>query len=293
MPFPVPPIVVALGLALAVAGIVALLASPRGGRFRALPGWAGFWCFLAPLLVVLSRADRWVSLVLLGVLMFVALREYFFLAPLRQRDRWAILAAYLSVPLALWPPVRGSWTLFLVVVPLAVFAFVPALLTIGGSPQKGTFESAGRLLLGTIAFVFCAAHLGLAAGTFRHGEIEIFGVLALASELPQRLAGRIRPGEDLLRPVVGVAAGFGLATVIGALLGSLAGTTAVVGAIGGMLVAAGATAGGLLAEAVAQDLDLGASVSRLGRGAFLDRAFPAVYAAPAFFHWLLFAQAAR
>ena len=292
MGLPVPPITLALALTLLAVTPVSFVAARRGGRFRGLPGWVGFWGFFAPLLVLLSRAHRSISVPLLGALMFAALREYFFLAPLRPRDRWAILLTYVSIPLALYPAFQSSGNWFLVVVPVVLLVFLPVLLAVG-SPQAGLLESAGRLLVGGIAFVFCAAYLGLMVRGFRHGEIELFGVLVLAAEVPQRLAGRVKSGEVLARPLFGVLAGAGLAAALGAFLGPLGGISSRQGAVAGLLLAAGTAAGALLADAVAQDLNLGASTSRVGRGAFLDRTFPVVYAAPAFFHYVTYSMASQ
>jgi predicted CDP-diglyceride synthetase/phosphatidate cytidylyltransferase len=118
------------------------------------------------------------------------------------------------------------------------------------------------------------------------GRVELFGILVLAAELPQRLAGRIRPGEALVRPLGGLLAGAGLAAAAGFFAGPLCGVAQKHAALVGILLAAGTAAGALVAEAMAQDLELGAPAARLGRGAFLDRAFPAVYAAPVFVHFL-------
>lgn len=289
---PVPPITLALALALLIVAPVSLATGRRGGRFRGLPRWVGFWGFFAPLLVVLSRAQRIVSIPLLGILMFVALREYFFLAPLRPRDRWAILAAYLTVPLALYPSFDGSFSFFLALVPLALMLVLPVLLTLE-LPQAGLYESIGRLLVGTVAFVYCAAHLGLVAENFDHGEIELFGILVLCSELPRRLVGRGRAEEGLLRPFFGVIAGVLLSSVLGAVLGRLGGLSTRQGAIGGIVVAIGAGAGAFLAEGIAQDLNRSASASRIGRAALLDQTFPALFAAPGFFHYLMYLMAFR
>jgi len=285
---PVPRITLALAIAMLAVALVSFAAAPKGGRYRGLPGWVGFWAFFAPLLVLLARARPFVSLPLLGVLMFVALREYFFLAPLRPRDRWVILAAYLSIPLALWAAYHGSRVLFLAGVPMVLFVLIPVLLAVA-HPQAGLFESAGRVLVGSIAFVFCTAHLGLMVNGFDHGEIELFGILVLASELPQRLAGRIRLGVELARPALGSAASAALASGLGAALGPLGDLTRQQGALAGLAVSLGTTAGALLAEGMAQELSLGGATSRFGRGAFLDRTFPAVYAAPAFFHYVAIA----
>ena len=79
------------------------IAGRRGGQFRGLPGWGGSWILFGSALVCLSRFDRWVSFPLLAAMMFAAARSYFSVAPVRARDRYAILASYVSIPLALWP----------------------------------------------------------------------------------------------------------------------------------------------------------------------------------------------
>lgn len=285
MGFSIPPITLALAAALLVAAPISFLAARRGGRFRGLPGWMGFWAFFAPLLVFLSRANRLISFPLLAVLMFAALKEYFFLAPLRPRDRWAILLAYLSIPCALYLAFVGPQFLFLTGVPMGFLLFLPALLALG-SRQAGLLESIGRLLLGVAVFVFCTAHLGLLGPRFYAGALELFGVLVLSAELPQRLAGRTRLGENIGRPLIGMLSGIGLAAGMGAALGPLAGLGRTQGSVAGVLVAAGVSAGALVADAVAQDLALGTLAARVGRGAFLDRTMPAVYSAPLYFHYL-------
>ena len=282
---PVPVSTVILGLVLIAAALVSFGFAPRGGRFRGLPGWTGFWAVMAPLLVLLARAPRNVALAVLGALMFIALREYFFVVPLRARDRWAIMAAYLCIPLTLWPELGGSWQLFLTLVPVGLFLLLPVLLAVRSS-GAGWFESLGRVLAGITAFVFAAAHLGLMVEGFERGQIELFGILVLAAELPQRLAGRVRPDDPLVRPVIGLFGGVVVALLAGFFAGPACGVPAKVAAAAGALLAVGTAAGALVADAVAQDLSLGAPSARLGRGAFLDRAFPAVYAAPVYVHFL-------
>lgn len=273
-----------LASALLTAAVVALAVARRGGRFRGFPGWSGFQAFFVPLVVLLARGDRRVSLTVLGLCMFVGLREFFFLAPLRPRDRWALLLAYLSIPVVLWPQLHGSASLFLVGAPLVLFLCLPALLAVG-APQGGTLEATGRLFTGLLAFVYCAGHLGLMAGADRGGAIQLFALLVLVAELPQRLAGRVRTGESMLRAWAGIAIGAALAAWSGALAAPMTGLPARRGALLGLLVAAGTAAGAFVAEASAQELSLGAPAARVGRGALLDRTMPALLAAPLFFHF--------
>jgi predicted CDP-diglyceride synthetase/phosphatidate cytidylyltransferase len=118
------------------------------------------------------------------------------------------------------------------------------------------------------------------------GSLELFGVTALLADLPQRLTGRIRPGDERVRPFVGVVASVAIASAVGALLAPLAATAPLHGGVAGALVALAMAGGSLVSDAVAQDLLRTQSDAMLGRAAFLDRTLPAIYAAPIFYHYL-------
>jgi predicted CDP-diglyceride synthetase/phosphatidate cytidylyltransferase len=281
----IPAIDLALAGALAAAALVALSTRHRGGRFRGLAGWVGTWCVLAGILVALSRIPAQVSLVLLGLLMFAGIRTYFFVAPMRPRDRYAILAAYAGIPFALYPGYTGSAETFLATVPVVSFLLFPVLLSTG-EMQEGMLDSLGRLFLGVLLFVYCAAHLGLLVRWEQRGALELFGILALAVELPQRLAGRIGRGTPWPRALAGLGAGVVLAPVLGFLCGPWCGIGEEDAARAGAIVAAGVALGTLVTGAVLKDLSLGPPGSSVGRGAFLDRVIPPIYAAPFFFHYL-------
>jgi predicted CDP-diglyceride synthetase/phosphatidate cytidylyltransferase len=275
----------ALGASVAIAGLAALWTRRRGGRFRGLPGWAGFWVVFALLLVCLSRATPWVSFPLLAALMFAALRAYFFLAPIRPADRRAVIAAYVAIPLVLYPIVVGAAATFLVVVPVSLFLLMPLLIALG-PPGEGLLDAIGRTLLAVLLFIFCTAHLGLLVREAA-GLVELFGVLVIWAELAQRLIGRFRPRESRLRPLIGLLVSGVLAHGLGFWLGPQCGVSGATGGRAGLLVALAVAAGAVVNEAVARDLDLSSSTFRLGRGALLDRTIPAVYAAPVFYHYLI------
>lgn len=277
----IPPIILALTLALLIVTPLAFLTGRRGGRFRSLPGWVGSWVLFAGLLVALGRVDRAFSFPLLGLLMFMGLRQYFFLTPLRPQDRWAILASYASIPFSLWPVFRGNYDAFLLVVAALLFLLLLFLISLA-SQQHGFFDSTGRVLVGALVFVLCAGHLGVMAGAPR-GWLELFGILALMGDLPQRLAGRLRATGEPGRTIWGVASGAATAAMLGALLGPLVGIRAGRGAVAGVIVAIAVGAGARVADAVAEDLTLSAAVPIVGRRAFLDRTIPALFAAPFFY----------
>ena len=281
----IPQIDIALGVALLISAVAALFTSHRGGRFRGLLGWVGIWVVYAVVLVALSRAHPWFSLSLLALLMFASLRSFFYLVPLRPKDRGAIGVAYLAIPIALYPGLTGSIDTFLATVPILLFLLFPAMLALG-SAQTGFLDSVGRVLLGVLTFVFCPAHLALLVHWEQAGLLELYGVLVLAAELPQRLvAGRSAQGPGWLRPSLGLLFSIVVTAAAGYWLGPLCALEAEDGARAGLFVALAVAMGRLVAEAVTRDIGQGATANRL-RAALLDRAFPAVYAAPVFFHYL-------
>jgi len=282
----VPDIVLILGAGVVFAALVAGVFGRRGGRFRALPGWALFWAGFAAVLVVLSRGPRWLAFVVLALLMLGSLRAYFFVAPVRAKDRWAILAAYAAVPLALWPAVFGPTERFLALVPFGLLLVLPALLS-AGSVHEGLLDATGRVLIGALCFVYCTAHLGLLIHE-PTGRLELFGCLALTVELVQRVVGRPRPGSGTAAPLSGFLVGALLAIAAGWWLSSMAALRPKSGAILGLLVAMAVTAGSWVMEAIASEFKLAPGSARFGRGAFLDRMVSAVYAAPVFYHALPF-----
>jgi phosphatidate cytidylyltransferase len=280
----IPKLVVILAATLALLAPFALLAGRRGGRYRAFPGWIAAWAQFAILIVVLEHLPQKISFPLLGLVMFAALRQYFTLTPLRPQDRWAIVVAFVSIPLALWPTWAGSFGLLSAATVIGLFLLIPVLLSIAPR-QPGLLDALGRVLLGVLVFVFCAAHFGLMT-RLPEGSLELFGITALLADLPQRLTGRLRPGGERVRPFLGVMASVAVAAVVGAALAPLATTASLHGGVAGSLVALAMAGGSLVSDAVGQDLLRTQSDALLGRAAFLDRTLPAIYAAPIFYHYL-------
>lgn len=273
-----------LALAVVVCAALALPLARRGGRFRALPGWVAFCVGFAVLLVALTRIPMAAGLSLLGVVMFGALREYFFVAPVRPRDRHAILVCYLTIPAVLVPVYFDAYGAFLAGILLSLLLVQPTALSLG-APTPGLLDALGRVLLGLLVFVFCAAHLGWMA-RWGSGRLELFGVLVLVSELPQRLLGRLRAGEPKAGPMMGWLLSAALSCGVAAWLAPGLGIGSRHGVALGLLVMASVTAGRAVTEAVSQDLSMAPASARVGRGALLDRTMPAVYAAPLFFHYV-------
>lgn len=289
MDLPVPDSIVLLAAAVAVVGIISLAVRGRGGRFRTLPMWSGFWIGFGLLLMILSLAPRWASMPLLAAVMFASLRTYFFVAPMRLKDRYLVLLAYAAIPLTLWPVYLGRVELFFDVVPVTLFLVFPAILSVG-SDHSGLLDSMGRGMLGVLFFLYCGAYLGLMAHR-PEGTLPLFGILVLAAELPQRMAGGRLPGRLAGKLILGVLA----AGTVGYLLARYAGAGDWVGlnanevALGAAFISLAVTGAHLVTNGIAADLEMNAASTLMGRGVFLGRIAPAVYAAPFFYYFLILA----
>ncbi|MDH3627764.1 MAG: hypothetical protein OEV00_05320 [Acidobacteriota bacterium] len=281
----IPGMVLALAAAVTVCGTAAWAIGRRGGRYRGLPGWGGFWVLFSLLLVGLSRGPALLSFAVLAIVMFVSLRAYFFVAPVRPRDRYAILASYLAIPTVIWPAFRGYDETVLATLPILLFLCVPVFLSIG-TTRDGLLDSMGRTIFGLLIFLFCMAHLGLLAHWPRPGILELYGILVILSEFVQRLAGRRRSEVGWTRIWAGIIISAVLAVIVGHILGPQCGLVEEDGGRAGFLVAIAVALGGAVSQAVWRDLALKNDASPVGRGAFLNRIVPAAYAAPVYFHYL-------
>jgi predicted CDP-diglyceride synthetase/phosphatidate cytidylyltransferase len=170
-------------------------------------------------------------------------------------------------------------------VPVTLFLVVPVFLSIGPS-ERGLLDAMGRTLLGVLFFVFCIAHLGLLADEPQPGLPQLFAILVIAAELPQRLLWRSHAERGWIKMMAGMLIGAVFAVALGFWLGPQCGLVEEDAGRAGLLVAIAVTLGAQVSDAVRHDLALSASSSSLGRGAFLTRSVPAVYAAPVFFHYL-------
>jgi len=279
-----PVMVLMLGFGIVVAGVLAFVARGRGGKFRGLPVWAGYWALSGVLLVALSRGPRWVSFPLLAILMFAALRTFYIIAPVRPKDRFAILAAYLSIPFVLYPPYVNAQMTFLIYVPLGIFLILPVLMT-SGTDHSGLLDSAGRLISGAVFFLFFTAHLGLLAHD-PAGRLELLGLLVLSVELPRRLAAGLGGGPGWLTGAIGLGIGAVLAMAVGGLLAPPARLAPGQGVAAAIAVTAAVAAGARVVSALAAELGMNQPTALIGRGAFLDQSAPGLFAAPVYYHLL-------
>lgn len=101
-----------------------------------------------------------ISIWILALLCFVALREYFTLVDIRLQDRWGILGAYLSIPFMIIFIQLDAYGIFIISIPIYAFLVIPFLITLGGKEIEGTLFSIGVIDFGIFLLVYCIGHIG-------------------------------------------------------------------------------------------------------------------------------------
>jgi phosphatidate cytidylyltransferase len=241
------------------------------------------------------------SLVLFGLLSFLALREYVTLVPTRRADHHTLFwTFFLFTPLQYY--LLGiKWTGFFIVIPVYAFLFIPAAMALAGDTQS-FLERAAKIQWGLMICVYCLSYAPALLTLDIHGgygpDAKLLLYLVIVDQLSDvlqyvwgKLAGRhqIAPTISPNKTWEGFIGGILSATAVGAALWWLTPfTPAAAAAISFMITILG-FAGGLVMSAIKRDSgikDYGTLIQ--GHGGVLDRMDSMVFAAPVFFHVVRF-----
>src|ERR1700761_9117971 len=91
--------------------------------------------FMIIVFTIAILTTRVVSTVFLGLTAFLALKEYLSLIPTRRADRSVLLWAYLAIPVQFYFAHIQDFGFFMVFIPVWMFLFIPARITLGGVTQ--------------------------------------------------------------------------------------------------------------------------------------------------------------
>ncbi|MGC1381163.1 MAG: phosphatidate cytidylyltransferase [Candidatus Baltobacteraceae bacterium] len=240
------------------------------------------------------------SLVIFGVLSFLALREYITLVPTRRADHHTLFwTFFIFTPLEYYLLSIG-WTGFMIVIPVYAFLFIPAAMALAGDTQS-FLERAAKIQWGLMICVYCLSYAPALLLLQIHGfgpNAKLLLFLILVAELSDVMQfvwgtcfGRhpIAPAVAPNRTWEGFIGGTLSATLLGAALWWLTPfTPAAAGAIS-LLIAVLGSAGGLVISALKRDRGAtGYGSTIAGQGGILDRMDSIVFAAPVFFHVVRF-----
>ncbi len=258
------------------------------------------WWWMSIIFAIAIMTYQWAATVLLAFVSFLALKEYLSLIPQRRADRSILIWAYLAIPFQYWFASLGRFGLFMTFIPVWLFLFIPARMTIGGQTEN-FLRAVGTVSWGTMICVFCLSHtaLLLAVGMQRPegaGPLLFLIILTEFNDVAQFTWGKLF-GRHRIMPTVspnktwqGFVGGLLSTTVLAAFAGPyLTPMPMVWSAAAGFFIASTGFLGDVTISAFKRDLGV-KDTSQLipGHGGILDRVDSLIYAAPAFFHFYNF-----
>jgi phosphatidate cytidylyltransferase len=258
------------------------------------------WWVMVTVFAVAVFIYQPLSAIFLGLLSYLALKEYFSIIPTRKIDRVVLLVAYLAVPVQFYLAYRGDFGLFMVFIPVWVFLLLPTVMALTGD-TSGYLKSVGMLSWGLMMTVFTLSHMayllfaGGPANPVAGGAGLLFFLVFVAqfNDVAQYAWGKMF-GRTKITPTVspkktwegflgGVLTSVVVALLIGPWLTPLTGAWA---AAAGAIIAVSGFLGDITESALKRDLGVKDAGSLIpGHGGILDRVDSLTYAAPVFTHF--------
>ena len=293
-------------LAILTLGALAAAVLPRlrpARDYRNLQQRVNSWWVMVALLTAALALGWQATLALFALISFLALREFFSLAPARREDRLIILASYLVIPISYGWIAINEYGIYLVFIPVWVFLVTPFLMAMIGQ-TRNYLQRAASFHWGEVACVYAIgfvvflmrtpANLPMPAGPA--GLVFLLLVATEANDVAQYVWGKLF-GRHKILPTVspnktwegflgGWATTAALIWVIGPICAPLAGLNLAIMAV--VLPLAG-FAGDVTLSAVKRDIGV-KDTSRLipGHGGILDRIDSLTFTAPLYFHLMTF-----
>ena len=257
----------------------------------------GAWWIMSAIFALTLVIGPVGSLVLFGLMSFLALREYVTLLPTRRADhRTLFWAFFIFTPLQYFLIAIQWYGMFAILIPVFAFLFVPARLAIAGDTES-FLERASTIQWGLMICVYCLSYTPALLmlkipGYARPAKLMLYLVLVdQLSDVLQYVWGKLL-GRHKVAPTVspnktweGFIGGVLSATALGTVLWWMTPFRPAIAAVVSLTVALMGFAGGLTMSAIKRDRgvkDYGTLIK--GHGGILDRMDSMCFAAPIFFH---------
>ena len=256
------------------------------------------WWWMITVFSFAVLTNRVVSTIFLGFVAFLALKEYLSLIPTRRVDRSILLWAYLSIPVQFYFAHEGLFGLSMVFIPVWMFLFLPARMTIAGHTD-GFLRAVGTLSWGLMITVFALSHTALILKFgVNHGigagALLFLVALTQFNDVAQFTCGKLLGRHKIIPKVSpkktweGFLGGLMFTTAAAALVGpGLTPMTTEWSAVAGFLIAISGFLGDVTISACKRDLGVKDASNLIpGHGGILDRVDSLIYSAPVFFHFM-------
>jgi len=238
------------------------------------------------------------SVILFGIISFLALREVITLTPSRPGDHRALFWAFFIItPLQYWLVAIDWYGLFTILIPVYAFLFIPLRSVLAGDCER-FLERAAKIQWALMICVYCVSHapalltLSIPGYEGENGKLLFYFVLVVQlSDVMQYVWGKttgrrkIAPLVSPNKTVEGFIGGVATTSLIGAGLWWATPFTPWQSAGMAFLICLMGFAGGLVMSAIKRDYgvkDWGNLIE--GHGGVMDRIDSICFAAPVFFH---------
>jgi phosphatidate cytidylyltransferase len=288
-------------LALATAIVLVMRWRNPGERYAELMARTDSWWWMIGAFTLAVLLNRTVAVIFLGVIAYLALKEYLSLVPTRRIDREVLLFAYLAIPIQFYWAAIDWYNMFIIFVPVWMFLFFPALMALRGQTQ-GFLRAVGTLSWGLMMTVYTLSHMAwlLAAGDRINpveggvGLLFFLVVLTQFNDVAQYCWGKplgrhtVTPNVSPKKTWEGLIGGIATTTVVAGLVGPyLTPMDWRWSALAGAILGISGFFGDITMSAMKRDLgvkDTGGLIP--GHGGILDRVDSLTYAAPVFVHFV-------
>ena len=260
------------------------------------------WWVMSGIFAVANLAGMTSTIILFGLLSFLALREFVTLTPTRRGDHRSLLFTFFFLMPLQYVLIGIQWYgLFSVMVPVYAFLFFPTVNALQGDPKQ-FLERTAKLQWATMVCVYCLSHapaflmLQIPGYEGENAKLLLFMVLVVQlSDVLQYVWGKttgrraVAPNISPNKTVEGLIGGVASATIIGTLLWWATPFHPFVAWLMALGISLAGFAGGLTMSAIKRDRgvkDYGTLIE--GHGGILDRIDSICFAAPLFFHVVRF-----
>jgi phosphatidate cytidylyltransferase len=252
-------------------------------------------CAIFAAAVLLGRIG---SLILFGIISFLAMREYMTLVPTRRGDhRTLFWSFFVIMPLQYYLVGMQWYILFAVMIPVLACVFIPPSIAIAGDTEQ-FLERASKIQFGIMVCVYSLSHapalLQLKIPGYEGHDARLLLYLVIVDQMSNvlqyvwdkligkhKIAWRVSPNKTW----EGFAGGVLTATVLGAALWWVTPFTPLQSAGMSLMICILGFNGNLVMSAIKRDIgikDFGIVIER--HGGILDRIDSLCFAAPIFFH---------
>ena len=256
------------------------------------------WWLMAAVIGLALWMGKTGVIVLFGFISFMALREYFTLAPTRRGDHWALVVSFFVVLPFQYFLIWIEWySLFTIMIPVHAFLLLPLLEATGGD-TRDFMQRTATVQWGLMIAVYCLSHvpallvLDIPGYEGRNAFLIVFLVIVVqSSDVLQYVWGKlfgkrkIAPRLSPSKTVEGFVGGVASATLLGAALWWITPFNPWEAAFMALVVNLMGFVGGLVMSAIKRDRgvkDWGAMIE--GHGGMLDRVDSVCFSAPMYFH---------